>query len=81
MAKNVGSIFFLEDRRLSASFKKGGFDALSAEAGAESATSRRLSSLYWLTVIGSNLRDLVTPELILQLNALKEYLGLESFNC
>jgi len=36
------------NRRLSASFKKGGFDALSAEAGAESATSRQLSSLYWL---------------------------------
>ena len=48
MAKTVGSNFFLTDRRLSASFKKGGFDALSAEAGAESATSRRLSSSYWL---------------------------------
>ena len=48
MAKTVGSNFFLKDRRLSASFKKGGFDALSAEAGAESATSRSLSSLYWL---------------------------------
>jgi hypothetical protein len=33
------SNFFLKNRRLSASFKKGGFDALSAEAGAESATS------------------------------------------
>jgi len=48
MAKTVGSNFFLKDRRLSASFKKGGFDALSAEAGAESATPRRFSSLYWL---------------------------------
>ena len=58
MAKTVGSNFFLRDRRLSATFKKGGFDALSAEhfgsaqckAGAESATSRRLSSSYWLAV-------------------------------
>src|SRR3990167_3590002 len=56
MAKTVGSNFFLLNRRLSVSFKKGGFDALSAEhfdsaqckAGAASATSRRLSSLYWL---------------------------------
>ena len=56
MAKTVGSNFFLTDRRLFASFKKGGFDELSAEhfdsaqckAGAASATSRRLSSLYWL---------------------------------
>ncbi|OGG20093.1 hypothetical protein A3D03_03635 [Candidatus Gottesmanbacteria bacterium RIFCSPHIGHO2_02_FULL_40_13] len=46
MAKTVGSNFFLTDRRLSASFKKGGFDALSAEAGAESATSRRRHSLW-----------------------------------
>ena len=36
------------NRRLSASFEKGGFDALSAEAGAESATSRPLSNSYWL---------------------------------
>ena len=36
------------NRRLSASFKKGGFDALAAEAGAESAASQPLSSLYWL---------------------------------
>jgi len=42
--------FFLFFRRLSASFKKGGFDALSAEAGAESATSRPLSNSYWLAV-------------------------------
>ena len=48
MAKKVGSNFFLMNRRLSASFKKGGFDALSAEAGAESATSRPLSNSYWL---------------------------------
>ena len=47
MAKTVGSNFFLKDRRLSASFKKGGFDALSAEAGAESATSRPPSKSYW----------------------------------
>jgi len=57
MAKTVGSNFFLKDRRLSASFKKGGFDALSAEApyvpqgkGAESATSQRFSNSYWLAV-------------------------------
>ncbi|PIR80389.1 MAG: hypothetical protein COU25_00365 [Candidatus Levybacteria bacterium CG10_big_fil_rev_8_21_14_0_10_35_13] len=43
----VFSSFFL--RWLSASFKKGGFDVLSAEAGAESATSHPLSSLYWLS--------------------------------
>jgi len=48
MAKTVGSNFFLRDRRLSASFKKGGFDALAAEAGAASATHSRLSSSYWL---------------------------------
>ena len=54
MAKTVGSNFFLKDRRLSASFKKGGFDALSAEAGAESATSQRLSSSYWLGSLDSN---------------------------
>ena len=48
MAKTVGSNFFLLNRRLSASFKKGGFDALAAEAGAASATSLRLSSSYWL---------------------------------
>ncbi|MEK7121434.1 MAG: zinc ribbon domain-containing protein, partial [Patescibacteria group bacterium] len=48
MAKTVGSNFFLKDRQLSASFKKGGFDALSAEAGVESATSRPLSNSYWL---------------------------------
>ena len=48
MAKTVGSNFFLLDRRLSASFKKGGFDALSAEAGVESATSRPLPNSYWL---------------------------------
>jgi len=58
MAKTVGSNFLLKDRRLSASFKKGGFDALSTEhfgsaqckAGAESATSRPLSNSYWLAV-------------------------------
>ena len=54
MAKTVGSNFFLTDRRLSASFKKGGFDALSAGAGAESATPRRLSSSYWLRGLDSN---------------------------
>ncbi|PIU03894.1 hypothetical protein COT44_00750 [Candidatus Shapirobacteria bacterium CG08_land_8_20_14_0_20_39_18] len=62
MAKTVGSNFFLKDRRLSASFKKGGFDALSAEhfdsaqckAGAESATSQPLSSLYWLPINDSH---------------------------
>ena len=47
-AKRVGSNFFLLNRRLSASFKKGGFDALAAEAGAASATSRPLSNSYWL---------------------------------
>ena len=48
-------------RRLSASFKKGGFDALSAEApyvpqgkGAESATSRPISNSYWLRDLDSN---------------------------
>ena len=58
MAKTAGSNFFLKDRRLSASFKKGGFDALAAEApyvpqgkGAASATSRPLSSLYWLQIL------------------------------
>jgi len=50
MAKTVGSNFFLLNRRLSASFKKGGFDALAAEVGAASATSSRLSSSYWLSV-------------------------------
>jgi len=45
MAKTVGSNFFLLDRRLSASFKKGGFDALRQR---RSATSQRLSSSYWL---------------------------------
>jgi len=48
MAKTVASNFFLMNRRLSASLKKGGFNALAAEAGAASATSRLLSSLYWL---------------------------------
>ena len=48
MAKTVGSNFFLKDRRLSVNFKKGGFDALAAEAGAASATSLRLSNSYWL---------------------------------
>jgi len=46
--KTASSNFFLMDRRLSVSFKKGGFYALSAEAGAESATSQPLSSSYWL---------------------------------
>ncbi len=54
MAKTVGSNFFLMDRRLFASFKKGGFDALAAEAGATSATHSRLSSSYWLRDIDSN---------------------------
>jgi hypothetical protein len=54
MAKTVGSNFFLKDRRLSASFKKGGFDALSVRAGAESNTSPRLSSSYWLPSLDSN---------------------------
>ena len=54
MAKTVGSNFFLMNRRLSASFKKGGFDALAAEAGAASATSLRLSSSYWLPRMDSN---------------------------
>jgi len=47
-SETVGSNFFLMDRRLSASFKKGGFDALAAEAGAASATRSRFSSSYWL---------------------------------
>jgi len=51
MAKTVGSNFFLMNRRLSASFKKGGFDALAAEAGAASATSRPLSNSYWLETV------------------------------
>ena len=54
MAKTVGSNFFLRDRRLSASFKKGGFDALAAEAGAASANHSRLSSSYWLPGMDSN---------------------------
>ncbi|MBM3283885.1 recombinase family protein [Candidatus Gottesmanbacteria bacterium] len=54
MAKTVGSNFFLLNRRLSASFKKDGFDALAAEAGAASATSQRLSSSYWLPSLDSN---------------------------
>ena len=53
MAKTVGSNFFLLNRRLSASFKKGGFDALAAEAGAASATSLRFSNSYWLYVLDS----------------------------
>ena len=32
-----------------------------------------------VTVLCSNLRDLVTPDLILQLNALKSRLGIKSF--
>ena len=55
MAKTVGSNFFLKNRRLSASFKKGGFDALSAEARAPSATSRPPSNSYWLPSQDSNL--------------------------
>jgi DNA invertase Pin-like site-specific DNA recombinase/predicted metal-binding protein len=55
MAKTVGSNFFLRDRRLSASFKKGGFDALAAQARAPSATHSRLSSLYWLWVVDSKI--------------------------
>ena len=54
MAKTVGSNFFLKDRQLSASFKKGGFDTLSAEAGAESATSRPSPNSYWLPGLDSN---------------------------
>ena len=62
MAKTVGSNFLLKDRRLSASFKKGGFDALSTEhfgsaqckAGAESATSRPSSNSYWLRDLDSD---------------------------
>ena len=54
MAKTVGSNFFLMNRRLSASFKKGGFDALSVEAGAESATSQPPSNSYWLRDLDSN---------------------------
>ncbi len=54
MAKTVGSNFFLKDRRLSASFKKGGFDGLAVEASAASATSRRLSNSYWLGGRDSN---------------------------
>jgi hypothetical protein len=54
MAKTVGSNFFLLNRRLSASFRKGGFDALAAEAGAASATSRSLSNSYWLGGLDSN---------------------------
>jgi len=54
-SETVGSNFFLKDRRLSASFIKGGFDGLAVETpyvpqskGAASATSLRLSSSYWL---------------------------------
>ena len=36
-------------------------------------------SLELVTVLCSNLRDLVTPNLILQLNALKEHMGVDSF--
>jgi site-specific DNA recombinase len=54
MAKTVGSNFFLLNRRLSASFKKAGFDALSAEAGAESATPRPPSNAYWLRGMDSD---------------------------
>ncbi|MEK7534291.1 MAG: recombinase family protein [Patescibacteria group bacterium] len=54
MAKTVGSNFLLSDRRLSASFKKGGFAALSAQARAPSATSRPLSNSYWLPSRDSN---------------------------
>lgn len=32
-----------------------------------------------VTVIGSNLYRLITPEMILQLHALKDHLGLKSF--
>ena len=45
---------FLKDRRLSASFKKGGFDALVAQARAPSATSRPPSNSYWLPGMDSN---------------------------
>jgi len=63
MAKTVGSNFFLKDRRLSASFKKGGFDALAAQARAPSATSRPLSSLYWLALV-DDFRKANWPEII-----------------
>ncbi len=39
MAKTVGSNFFLMDRRLSADFKKGGFDALAAESAGRGPTT------------------------------------------
>ena len=45
-AKTVGSNFFLKNRRLSASFKKGGYDALAAEAGAASAAPLGPSSVF-----------------------------------
>ncbi len=54
MAKTVGSNFFLMNRRLSASFKKGGFDALAAGGGAASAHPQRLSNSYWLRGLDSN---------------------------
>ena len=54
----------LKDRRLSVSFKKGGFDALSVEAGAESATSRPPSNSYWLAklpLFSSEIRTAKNP--------------------
>jgi len=42
--------FFLKDKRLSASFRKGGFDALAADAGAASFGSQRLTNTYLLTL-------------------------------
>ena len=59
-----GGNFFLKDRRLSASFKKGGFDALATQARAPSATSRRLASSYWL----SRLDDFRTIQWVTLLN-------------
>jgi hypothetical protein len=54
IAKTICSNLFLLNWRRSASFKKGRFDALSTEAGAASATSRRFSNFCWLRDVDSN---------------------------
>lgn len=41
--------------------------------------SRLTLHLERVTVLRSNLRDLVTPDLILQLNALKNHISIKSF--
>jgi len=67
--------------RLSVSFKKGGFDALAAEAGAASATSRLLSNSYWLVVMDAErLTDPIDKlsNILHEIAHLKGFLALEA---